>query len=72
MGDQDAVWGFRTGAWDEERWRKCVMGSCRHGCPMWQPSFHDRIVRNDAEMDRVRTYIANNPALWVKDVFCEE
>ncbi len=39
---------------------------------LWQPSFHDRIVRNDAEMDRIGTYVANNPALWAEDVFYED
>jgi len=38
---------------------------------LWQRSFHDRIVRSDLEMDRFRTYIANNPALWVEDTFFE-
>jgi REP element-mobilizing transposase RayT len=39
---------------------------------LWQHSFHDRIVRNDAEMERIWTYIANNPALWMEDMFYEE
>lgn len=38
---------------------------------LWQRSFHDRIVRSDSEMNRFRTYIANNPALWTKDTFFE-
>ncbi len=38
---------------------------------LWQRSFHDRIVRTDAEMDRIRTYIATNPAVWTKDTFFE-
>ncbi len=36
---------------------------------LWQRSFHDRIVRNDAELDRIRAYISNNPALWRQDTF---
>jgi REP element-mobilizing transposase RayT len=36
---------------------------------LWQRSFHDRIVRNDAEMDRIWTYISDNPALWEDDRF---
>ncbi len=36
---------------------------------LWQRSFHDRIVRNDAEMDRIQAYIANNPAVWTNDTF---
>lgn len=38
---------------------------------LWQRSFHDRIVRGDAELARIRTYIANNPACWAEDMFFE-
>ena len=31
-----------------------------HG-KLWQRSFHDRIVRNDQELERVRQYIRTNP-----------
>lgn len=34
---------------------------------LWQRSFHDHIVRNDADMDRLREYIAANPARWEED-----
>ena len=34
---------------------------------IWQPRFYDRIVRNDDELDRMRTYIRNNPAQWETD-----
>jgi len=34
----------------------------------WQPRFHDRIIRNDGSMQRIRTYIASNPQHWLKDV----
>jgi REP element-mobilizing transposase RayT len=27
----------------------------------WQTSFHDRIVRDQSELDRISTYIQNNP-----------
>jgi hypothetical protein len=30
--------------------------------PIWQRSFHDRIIRNADALDRVRKYIAANPA----------
>lgn len=36
---------------------------------LWQRSFHDHIVRDDADMDRIRTYIDSNPALWNEDTF---
>ena len=34
---------------------------------LWHRNYHDRIVRNDAELDRIRAYIANNPANWPTD-----
>jgi putative transposase len=34
---------------------------------MWQPRFYDRIVRNEDELNRIRTYIRNNPAQWEID-----
>ena len=34
---------------------------------LWQRSYHEHIVRNDADMERIRTYIANNPANWHED-----
>jgi REP element-mobilizing transposase RayT len=56
--------------------KRYIQGVRHEGWPpfdthLWQPSFHDRIVRNDAEMGHIRTYIANNPALWSGDTFHE-
>ncbi|MBW3636874.1 MAG: transposase [Armatimonadetes bacterium] len=34
---------------------------------VWQPRFHDHIVRNDQELLAIRRYIENNPANWVND-----
>jgi REP element-mobilizing transposase RayT len=34
---------------------------------VWQPNYYEHIVRNDADLDRIRGYIANNPATWSKD-----
>lgn len=33
----------------------------------WQPRFHDRIIRDDSEFDRIRRYIINNPRNWNKN-----
>ncbi|MEM7373719.1 MAG: transposase [Bacteroidota bacterium] len=33
----------------------------------WQSRFHDRIIRNQDELDKVRLYIQNNPARWEED-----
>lgn len=33
----------------------------------WQKSFHDRIIRDDAELNRIRDYIFLNPENWETD-----
>jgi hypothetical protein len=33
----------------------------------WQTRFHDRIIRNERELNAIRVYIENNPANWDKD-----
>jgi len=30
----------------------------------WQPRFHDRIIRNNDELNRIRQYIIDNPLKW--------
>lgn len=35
--------------------------------PVWQGRFHDRIVRNERELEAIRRYIENNPANWRMD-----
>jgi putative transposase len=34
------------------------------GRRVWQRGFHDRVVRDAAELERYRRYIAENPARW--------
>lgn len=33
----------------------------------WQPRFHNRIIRNENELNHIRQYIRNNPARWESD-----
>ncbi len=33
----------------------------------WQARFYDHVIRNDADLDRVREYIRNNPLNWELD-----
>ncbi len=33
----------------------------------WQGRYHDHIIRNDADLHRIREYIANNPLRWALD-----
>jgi putative transposase len=34
------------------------------GVPFWQRGYYERILRDDAELDRVRHYILSNPYTW--------
>ena len=34
---------------------------------IWQPRFHDRIIRNEKEYWAIKQYIKNNPKNWKKD-----
>jgi len=34
--------------------------------PVWESRFHDHIIRNDDENQRIYNYIVNNPANWGK------
>jgi REP-associated tyrosine transposase len=37
------------------------------GVPVWQRDFHDRIIRDQEELEAIRRYIAENPAKWSED-----
>jgi putative transposase len=34
---------------------------------IWQRNYHDRIIRNENELDAIRKYIETNPMNWQKD-----
>jgi len=53
--------GFKTGVTKNAR--------VIHPDFAWQSRFHDRIIRNNAEYQRISTYIKNNPAHWQDDKF---
>ena len=42
------------------------------GGDLWQRSYHDRIIRNDAEYDMIWQYIDTNPLRWETDCFYTE
>jgi len=35
----------------------------------WQPRFHDHIIRDNGDLELIRTYIKNNPRNWNEDKF---
>jgi len=37
--------------------------------PLWQRSYHDRIIRDEAEYLNTWQYIDENPAQWAEDVY---
>jgi REP element-mobilizing transposase RayT len=34
---------------------------------IWQRSFHDHIIRNEIELNKIREYIIKNPKNWETD-----
>ena len=50
--------------------RICSIKTLDRGLELsWQPRFHDQIISDDADLQRVRRYIRNNPRNWVHDKF---
>ena len=39
------------------------------GFSPWQKSFHDRMIRDEAEYQRISQYIDENPARWKEDCY---
>ncbi len=35
----------------------------------WQPRFHDHIIRNQKELEKIEDYIRSNPQKWAEDKF---
>lgn len=47
-------------------------GVKRNGWPpfpgrLWQRNYYEHIIRNEESLNRIRQYIADNPARWVQD-----
>ena len=60
-----------------------VVGACKSHisrlvhriCPelkLWQESFHDHIIRNQKQYERIWAYIDTNPMRWKKDCYFVE
>jgi hypothetical protein len=41
-------------------------GLCSGGA-LWQRGFYDHVIRNEADLHRIRTYIRYNPLQWSLD-----
>ena len=42
------------------------------GYSIWQTSFYDHVIRNEADYLRIWQYIDNNPAHWAEDEYYSE
>ena len=42
---------------------------CIASLPVWQPRFHEHIIRNQHALDNIMTYIDENVSRWDKDCF---
>ena len=38
------------------------------GTPFWQRNYYEHVIRNQSALDRIRQYIADNPARWSEDL----
>jgi len=54
---QSIIHGFKSSI---TRW--CNVNN--HKNFAWQPRFHDRIIRNEKELNEIRKYIYYNPQMW--------
>jgi len=34
---------------------------------VWQRNYYEHIIRDEADLARIRRYITNNPARWAED-----
>ncbi len=37
------------------------------GMVVWQRNYYEHIIRNDADLNRIREYVVNNPLKWADD-----
>lgn len=59
--------GTIVGAFKASVTRSARRASMVHGTPLWQRNYHEHIVRNESDLDRLRKHIAVNPARWDED-----
>jgi putative transposase len=39
---------------------------------IWQARYHDHIIRNPADLERIREYVVYNPMRWESDIFYDK
>lgn len=48
-----------------------VMVTRELGHSIWQVSYFDHVIRNEADYLRIRKYMDDNPAQWAEDKYFE-
>ena len=56
----DVIGAFKSGSARE-------INGLRGRRKVWQRGYHDHVVRDESDLERVRAYIAGNPATWDTD-----
>lgn len=64
--------GDMVGVFKSITTREYIVGVRTCGWPpfdrhVWQHNYHERIIRNDRELNAIRQYIADNPLQWALD-----
>ena len=56
------------------RYVSCLKRFCHHALHsvIFQKSYHDHVIRNEADYLKIWNYIDTNPARWEKDCFYEQ
>jgi putative transposase len=57
-----AIGAFKSQSTNAARTAGCLVDA-----RLWQRGFHDHVARGEADLDRLREYIANNPLKWHLD-----
>jgi len=39
------------------------------GNPVWQRNYYEHVIRNEADLSRIREYIVENPCKWILDKY---
>lgn len=58
---------FKSATTNEYMRRVRAGGWPRFPGKLWQPNYYEHIVRDQYDLDRIRTYIAGNPGKWEQD-----
>jgi REP element-mobilizing transposase RayT len=59
--------GTIVGAFKASVTRSARQASLIREAPLWQRNYYEHIVCDQSDLDRIRNYIAGNPARWTED-----